>query len=940
MAAPRYARFRKADLQMQTPVDRRHWTGAALSAGGCGLAFGSSDDQINESAKRYAERCLEVGIEIIGLTDHNLGEPDAERFHAALSTHLGDRATVFPGFEVAAKVGKGAHFLCLFEPGTSFSHVSDVLSELGLPAQNRFSGGDPNSSPVSFTSLADVVQKKHGGVLIAAHAIDQSGVCNDKTITDSWSRELINDPDLLCIELPRPRGYYEDPSNHSKAGKIVRGEDGWGDRRGPLAVINSSDCKRLRPDDALAANQTEGFIGRRATWLKMDVVGIEGLRQAFLDPDSRIAFPKRPEDPQESPPDRRPEQARIVRLEVSGVEFLADQVIELSPQLNTLIGGGGTGKSTILEYVRVALDAERLIPPSPTDRTPPITTTLSRGRAVVTCADGGGGPAVTLRASGSHAVDDDGQQIEDPRSRFPIRAVGQREIYAVSKDRDALRALVDHLGRDDLNSIAHETSTVQSRLDELEQGRSRRESLDGERKRLIGEIDRHEGLLKAQAAQAGPLAALAAARAETEVVDTIDARVREAAERLREASADLTLGVSTSELDARDTPNRAAISELRDRASTEISRAASVVQDLAKSLDAWVAGAGQDKSRQAWRATLTDSENAYRAVAVDDEAGDDPQTLLDGRRREFGEVELEIAQLDARLVEEPQLLARLGELWARESEVRERLARDLGDAVPMTGAGSPYVTLHVDRFGQLDDLRKALRIRDGRSFSDQDVEELVRTISQHRRPNQDPVALLCAWADGGLEASPLKDMTSARHTTLTLACSEADGRRLRRFRIPDRVTVTLFRQDGARAGTLDEGLSVGQRCIAVLTLLLATGDTPILIDQPEDEIDNEFIYRELVPLIRHAKSQRQVILATHDANIPVNGDAEMIYALDARAENGRTRGGPMEVDEAGSARGGKTAVGALDREAVRIAVSEVMEGSQEAFERRRSKYGF
>ncbi|MGE3795496.1 MAG: TrlF family AAA-like ATPase [Dehalococcoidia bacterium] len=940
MATSGYARFRKADLQMQTPVDRHHWTGAALDAGGCGLPFNPSDDQIDRSARRYADRCREVGIEIIGLTDHNLGGPDAERFHAALAAHLGDHATIFPGFEVAAKVGRGAHFLCLFEPGTPLSHVSDVLSELGLPAQNRFSGGDPSPSPVSFATLAEVVQKKHGGVLVAAHAIDQSGVCNDKTLTDSWSKELINDPNLLCVELPKPRSDYEDPSNHSKAAKIVRGEDGWGSRRGPLAVINSSDCKRLHADDALAESQTEGFIGRRATWLKMDVVSIEGLRQAFLDPESRIAFPKRPDDRQESPPDRRPEQARIVRLEVSGVEFLADQVIELSPQLNTLIGGGGTGKSTILEYLRVALDAERLIAPSPTDRTPGITTTLAGGRAVVMCADGGGGLMATLRASGSQAVDDEGQQIEDLRARFPIRAIGQREIYAISNDRDALRALVDHLGRDDLGSIAHETSTVQSRLDELERGRSRRESLDAERKRLIGEIDRHEGLLRARAAQAGPLAALAAARAETEVVETIDARVREAAERLREASADLTLGVSTSELDARDTPNRLAISELRDRASKEITRAASAVEDLARSLDAWVARAGQDETRQAWRSTLTESENAYRAVAVDDEASDDPKTLLDARRRELGEVELEIAQLDARMAEEPALLARLGKLWARESEVRERLARDLGDAVPMTGAGSPYVTLSVDRFGQLDDLRKALRIRDGRSFSDQDVEELVRTIDRHRQPDQDPVALLCAWADGGFETSPLKDMSSARRTTLALACSGADGRRLRRFRIADRVTVTLYRQDGARAGTLDEGLSVGQRCIAVLTLLLATGDAPILIDQPEDEIDNEFIYRELVPLIRHAKSQRQVILATHDANIPVNGDAEMIYALDARAENGRTRGGPMEVDEAGSARGGKTAVGALDRAAVRIAVSEVMEGSQEAFERRRSKYGF
>jgi len=122
---------------------------------------------------------------------------------------------------------------------------------------------------------------------------------------------------------------------------------------------------------------------------------------------------------------------------------------------------------------------------------------------------------------------------------------------------------------------------------------------------------------------------------------------------------------------------------------------------------------------------------------------------------------------------------------------------------------------------------------------------------------------------------------------------------------------------------------VGQKCTAILALLLAQDSAPAVIDQPEDELDNEFTYRELVPLLRRVKEERQLLIATHDPNIPVNGDAELIHALEAR-------GGRGIVKEIGGAR----AVGALDRPAVRRAVEEIMEGSEEAFRRRYEKYGF
>lgn len=118
-------------------------------------------------------------------------------------------------------------------------------------------------------------------------------------------------------------------------------------------------------------------------------------------------------------------------------------------------------------------------------------------------------------------------------------------------------------------------------------------------------------------------------------------------------------------------------------------------------------------------------------------------------------------------------------------------------------------------------------------------------------------------------------------------------------------------------------LSEGQRNTAVLKLLLAQGDGPIVIDQPEDELDSNFIYHELVPLLRKVKSRRQLILSTPNANLPVNADTDLIYALDVK-----------------KGRGERLASGGLDQADAANAVLNIMEGAAGAFRRRFDKYHF
>ena len=126
-----------------------------------------------------------------------------------------------------------------------------------------------------------------------------------------------------------------------------------------------------------------------------------------------------------------------------------------------------------------------------------------------------------------------------------------------------------------------------------------------------------------------------------------------------------------------------------------------------------------------------------------------------------------------------------------------------------------------------------------------------------------------------------------------------------------------------------EDLSTGQKATAVLLLLLLESDAPLIVDQPEDDLDNRFITESVVPRMREEKQRRQFIFSTHNANIPVLGDAELIVGLAAsgEAEHGHARIAPEHM-------------GSIDARPVRELVEEILEGGKEAFERRRRKYGF
>jgi energy-coupling factor transporter ATP-binding protein EcfA2 len=119
-----------------------------------------------------------------------------------------------------------------------------------------------------------------------------------------------------------------------------------------------------------------------------------------------------------------------------------------------------------------------------------------------------------------------------------------------------------------------------------------------------------------------------------------------------------------------------------------------------------------------------------------------------------------------------------------------------------------------------------------------------------------------------------------------------------------------------------EALSMGERAIVLLKILLGLDDKPLLIDQPEEHLDNRYIYDELMPAFRSAKTRRQIIIATHNANLVVNTDAEQIIV--AEHSNGTL----------------SYQAGSLEDLNIRESITTILEGGDQAFKKREEKYGY
>ena len=144
-----------------------------------------------------------------------------------------------------------------------------------------------------------------------------------------------------------------------------------------------------------------------------------------------------------------------------------------------------------------------------------------------------------------------------------------------------------------------------------------------------------------------------------------------------------------------------------------------------------------------------------------------------------------------------------------------------------------------------------------------------------------------------------------------------------------------------------EEMSPGKKALVLLELLIGLEESkcPILIDQPEDDLDNRSIYYDLVQFIRNKKEERQIIIVTHNANVVLGADAEEVIIANQHGKDTENavsrfeyRSGAIENDEVPKDEFGNALPGILNKAGIQTQICDILEGGKTAFQLRQNKY--
>ncbi len=899
--------------------------------------------QVSLSSKEWLQRYMDAGIDCVAITDHNSGAmvDDLKVAYARMKEQAdagtppdGFRElTLFPGVELS--VQGGFHLLAIFDPDTTTSTIDTLLGQVDY---DRTKG---DSDGVTRKGAAEVVRiiLDAGGIPIPAHA-DRPGEngkgllavrpgTQECQLDANTVRQVLDTDGLLAVE-------WEDMS-HPLPDYVKK-------QSGKLARVLGSDCHSF---------QGRSPPGSRYTWIKMASPTLEGLRLALLDGNG-ISI-RRSDDDEEFEPFQTPAHF-ITGMEIESARFMGNgtpEKIVFTPYYNALIGGRGTGKSTVVHSLRLACRREdelrHLGDKTESYRQFRSFSEAVRGRdgvgalredteiRVELMREGvvhrlrwrqdGKGPVVEEQDEDGDWQATDSQAIN--AERFPIRLYSQGQIAAMAGD--SRQALIDVI--DEAANIGELHRALSETRDTYFSQRAKLRELDGklagkpELERKLADLNRKIEAL-AQSDHAEALKAHQQALRQRREIDTTLSQLQATPTQIKTLAQELLLD---------DWPDGAfsavqdgAVLVWRVDAGHLISGAREELERVADTLAVKVQALATDERLGGWRQSADQARSAYEKLQAElaEQGVTGPQA--------FGNLMQERQQLEAKLKQFDQLHGERERFQADSEAQYQRLSgirRDITQArtefVVSTLAKNDFVRINIAGFGfdarNIErSLRDVLNIQGGRFEYD--------ILRQNDTGNPaGGLAFDLAQAEGEGKLADIKqqltDVSDHFHGHFNNYLHRMHEKpefadHIRCWFPEDDLQIEYSRSgDGQDWSAITQG-SQGQRSAALLAFLLAFGDDPLVLDQPEDDLDNHLIYELIVRQIRENKLRRQLIIVTHNPNVVVNGDAEMVHAFDFAH-------GQCQVTEHG----------ALQEKNVREEVCGVMEGGREAFARRWARLG-
>jgi len=900
------------------------------------------------TAEQWVQRAIEQGLDCVAVTDHNTPSGISAIQEAARETKL----TVFPGIEITCDTSK-IHLLILFDPSKGEEDIKSFLSKCDI--EHSQYGKQDATTTKSVFEVADIATEKCDALVIPAH-IDEFAGLNSLSIQNLekfYSRNDINAVQVVHKEFLNQElkstgnsdlknllnDYYNNPNPAIDDATIK----GWYTPvklalEYHLAILTFSD----NPHEPKNSKHGLWGIGSHYTWIKMDEMpSLEGIRQAFLLPEYRI----RNEFDCLTTPYTKPE-LWIKSISISNTtitDSAAPLMINFSPQLNTLIGGRGSGKSSILRFIRgvfnrtadirelneILIDHNEFYKREAGRPKKGVLTDSSVVEIEFVRNE------VLHKIVSSNITNSTNQTINIEKLNeagnwvnvtdegyidfFEFEHYSQKQIYEIAQEPNALRERIDKAiegleriktDRQHTKSLFLEKSAAIRTVDVLLASKGKIET-------RIKDLDANIKKLQ-QSGIADLLTAKEKFSIESTLIDSFHSQIQERENQLEELAQ--SIEISDIDFSTFDEAHKEALGQSTKNIIDGFAKIKTALLKLKEETGQLKTDFESSVNASQWKTDLNKNTSDFNKKKEElEKEGIDAISSFERFSKEKADLEKELETINAKTVireSDKRERERLQNEYLRLSKEITNKRREFVQSI-VTG-DKVKVTIKPFR-NQADfeaQLRKLIQ-RENTSFQT-DIDALteicfngnveqkikdVRSVFLKIKANEDVGSIV-----SGFFVNLVKSLNDAQIDEIELMLPE------------DEIEVQYKPTSTAAFKSLSTA-SAGQKTTAILTFILSYGRLPLILDQPEDDLDNRLVYELIVDRLKQAKEKRQLIVVTHNANVPVNGDAEYIISMDTESK-------VLKVLHTGT----------VEQVSIKKEICDVMEGGELAFEMRSRRY--
>lgn len=912
-------RWYKCDLHLHTPASE------------CFIDDGVTPEIFIEEVKKK-------GLECIAITDHNTAEwIDKIRDIAKMESIF-----VFPGVEITCSDSK-VHLLILFDTEAKVIDIEDFIRDSGI-SRGEFGKqtAHSNKSVIEIAKMAD----KAGAIVIPAHIDCFSGLSevgfqtqNDFLNLDNIrvvqmiNKELITS-DINTLNLDELHNILEAKYNgisketvdsYIKCVKLCKSKN--------KGILTFSD------NPSLEDSSKHGLwgIGKEYSLIKMgEKPTLEGLRQAFLFPEIRMKNYFNIDSKNNLLP-----EVWINKVIVKDIELLSGKELEVdfNPHLNTIIGGRGSGKSTIIRFLtgifaektkigkdEVSQEFKRFysivngdtgVLRETTQVIVEIIKNNNKYRIIASDFKSDGKSKKTIEKYNKDKGIYEGIDDVSVEDLFSIDIYNQKQIYNLSRNPNILREKIDSLissinePKLNANKYMSEYKTKYSFVKQLETEVSMKKKIMLDLKDIEEKIDlyRDSGINEI-------LKKYEHFNKQKSVLDEFEKGLENSLNNIKPIYEKFNL--KPVNCDDIDETFRDEIKDILNNKMEKFNEYKIEFKQFIEKIESLNNDCNQNIKDSSWYSEYSNISDEYnngilllKTEGIDVKAIND---LLEKQKNKKKEL-IRLTEIENSLIEKYNELNVLRDNYIRvKNEIYKLRKEEINNLLSDTNIKVKFKKFR-DYNNFIEQFRKI--IQRPNKF-DVDVEKIAKKcfegdIEKNLKVLVKDITEIKNTKGGNSEYTAkfnnvLRELNDEQIATLNLLLPEDD------IQIQYKPNLSSEYKSLVNA-------SAGQKTSAMLTFILSDGTTPLILDQPEDDLDNHLITDLVVERLKICKNKRQIVVVTHNANIPVNGDAELVVTMNSQSKD-------VEIFTAGT----------IEEKLVREEICNVMEGGTKAFKMRASRY--